>query len=35
MIKRSDRIDTSVAHPACRYTYWLGGKDNGAVAGRP
>ncbi|MDO3704431.1 SAM-dependent methyltransferase [Micromonospora sp. C28SCA-DRY-2] len=25
---RSDRIDTSVAHPARRYNYWLGGKDN-------
>jgi hypothetical protein len=24
----SDRIDTSVAHPARRYNYWLGGKDN-------
>jgi hypothetical protein len=23
-----DRIDTSVAHPARRYDYWLGGKDN-------
>jgi SAM-dependent methyltransferase len=23
-----DRIDTSVAHPARRYNYWLGGKDN-------
>ncbi|MGC4896668.1 SAM-dependent methyltransferase [Micromonospora sp. DT31] len=22
------RIDTSVAHPARRYNYWLGGKDN-------
>jgi S-adenosyl methyltransferase len=25
------RIDTSVAHPARRYNYWLGGKDNFAV----
>ncbi|WP_406080727.1 SAM-dependent methyltransferase [Micromonospora sp. NBC_00858] len=24
----SDRIDTSVPHPARRYNYWLGGKDN-------
>ncbi|MFI6259953.1 SAM-dependent methyltransferase [Micromonospora zamorensis] len=24
----SDRIDTTVAHPARRYNYWLGGKDN-------
>jgi hypothetical protein len=23
-----DRIDTSVAHPARRYDYWLGGRDN-------
>ncbi|ASW54891.1 SAM-dependent methyltransferase [Plantactinospora sp. KBS50] len=23
-----DRIDTSVMHPARRYNYWLGGKDN-------
>ncbi|MER7166910.1 SAM-dependent methyltransferase [Micromonospora sp. NPDC000207] len=27
----SDRIDTTVAHPARRYNYWLGGKDNFAV----
>jgi hypothetical protein len=27
----SDRIDTSVAHPARRYNYWLGGKDNFAA----
>ncbi|WP_433342558.1 SAM-dependent methyltransferase [Micromonospora sp. CA-111912] len=27
-VHRSDRIDTSVAHPARRYNYWLGGKDN-------
>lgn len=26
-----DRIDTSVPHPARRYNYWLGGKDNFAV----
>jgi len=25
------RIDTSVAHPARRYNYWLGGKDNFAA----
>ncbi|GAA2351747.1 SAM-dependent methyltransferase [Dactylosporangium salmoneum] len=25
------RIDTTVAHPARRYNYWLGGKDNFAV----
>ena len=24
----SDRIDTTVPHPARRYNYWLGGKDN-------
>ncbi|CCH18114.1 SAM-dependent methyltransferase [Micromonospora lupini] len=24
----SDRIDTAVPHPARRYNYWLGGKDN-------
>jgi len=24
----ADRIDTSVVHPARRYNYWLGGKDN-------
>lgn len=24
----ADRIDTSVPHPARRYNYWLGGKDN-------
>ena len=24
----STRIDTSVAHPARRYNYWLGGKDH-------
>ncbi|WP_320065005.1 SAM-dependent methyltransferase [Micromonospora sp. RTGN7] len=27
----SDRLDTSVPHPARRYNYWLGGKDNFAV----
>jgi hypothetical protein len=27
----SPRIDTSVAHPARRYDYWLGGKDNFAA----
>jgi hypothetical protein len=27
----SARIDTSVAHPARRYDYWLGGKDNFAA----
>ncbi|MEV6930568.1 SAM-dependent methyltransferase [Dactylosporangium sp. NPDC051485] len=26
-----ERIDTSVAHPARRYNYWLGGKDNFAA----
>ncbi|WP_433300447.1 SAM-dependent methyltransferase [Actinoplanes sp. CA-030573] len=26
-----DRIDTSVAHPARRYNYWLGGKDHFAA----
>ncbi|MEU0571224.1 SAM-dependent methyltransferase [Nonomuraea sp. NPDC005983] len=28
---RTDRIDTSVAHPARVYDYWLGGKDNYAA----
>ncbi|TQS42902.1 SAM-dependent methyltransferase [Cryptosporangium phraense] len=28
---RGEEIDTSVAHPARRYDYWLGGKDNFAV----
>jgi S-adenosyl methyltransferase len=28
---RSDAIDTTVAHPARRYNYWLGGKDNFAA----
>jgi hypothetical protein len=27
----SSRLDTSVAHPARRYDYWLGGKDNFAA----
>lgn len=27
----SDRIDTTVPHPARRYDYWLGGKDNFAA----
>jgi SAM-dependent methyltransferase len=27
----SDRIDTSVPHPARRYNYWLGGKDHFAA----
>jgi hypothetical protein len=27
----SSRIDTSVPHPARRYNYWLGGKDNFAA----
>ncbi|MDG4768373.1 SAM-dependent methyltransferase [Solwaraspora sp. WMMD406] len=27
----SSRLDTSVPHPARRYNYWLGGKDNFAV----
>ncbi|MGC4805132.1 SAM-dependent methyltransferase [Micromonospora sp. DT233] len=27
----SDRLDASVPHPARRYNYWLGGKDNFAV----
>jgi S-adenosyl methyltransferase len=26
-----DRIDTTTAHPARRYNYWLGGKDNFAA----
>src|ERR1700754_80413 len=28
---RPDAIDTTVAHPARRYNYWLGGKDNFAA----
>src|SRR5215475_9635547 len=31
MTGMSDRFDTSVAHPARRYNYWLGGKDNFAA----
>jgi hypothetical protein len=27
----NDRFDTDVAHPARRYNYWLGGKDNFAA----
>ncbi|GIM97594.1 SAM-dependent methyltransferase [Paractinoplanes toevensis] len=27
----TDRFDTGVAHPARRYNYWLGGKDNFAA----
>ncbi|WP_432992733.1 SAM-dependent methyltransferase [Dactylosporangium sp. CA-233914] len=27
----SERIDTTTAHPARRYNYWLGGKDNFAA----
>ncbi|MEV5205851.1 SAM-dependent methyltransferase [Micromonospora sp. NPDC053740] len=27
----ADRIDTTTVHPARRYNYWLGGKDNFAV----
>jgi len=27
----SSRLDTSVPHPARRYDYWLGGKDNFAA----
>jgi hypothetical protein len=27
----SSGLDTSVVHPARRYNYWLGGKDNFAV----
>lgn len=29
--RATDRIDTTVVHPARRYNYWLGGKDNFAV----
>jgi hypothetical protein len=28
---QAGEIDTSVAHPARRYNYWLGGKDNFAA----
>lgn len=31
MTNDAPRIDTSVAHPARRYNYWLGGKDNFAA----
>src|SRR6185369_6165125 len=31
MTHDSHGIDTSVAHPARRYNYWLGGKDNFAA----
>src|SRR3954464_3106291 len=31
MRRMSDRFDTGVAHPARRYNYWLGGKDNFAA----
>ena len=31
MTHDSQRIDTTVAHPARRYNYWLGGKDNFAA----
>jgi hypothetical protein len=31
MSGRSAALDTSVAHPARRYNYWLGGKDNFAA----
>jgi len=31
MSGRSAALDTSVAHPARRYDYWLGGKDNFAA----
>src|SRR3954452_5409046 len=27
-VAESSRIDASVAHPARRYNYWLGGKDH-------
>ena len=27
----TDRFDSGVAHPARRYNYWLGGKDNFAA----
>ncbi|MDP9794944.1 hypothetical protein J2S43_003456 [Catenuloplanes nepalensis] len=27
----SDGFDTGVVHPARRYNYWLGGKDNFAA----
>jgi O-methyltransferase involved in polyketide biosynthesis len=31
MAAMTDRFDTGVAHPARRYNYWLGGKDNFAA----
>jgi hypothetical protein len=31
MMSPMDQLDTSVAHPARRYDYWLGGKDNFAA----
>jgi hypothetical protein len=31
MVDRVDRIDTTTPHPARRYNYWLGGKDNFAA----
>jgi hypothetical protein len=34
MSGRSAALDTSVTHPARRYDYWLGGKDNFAAGRR-
>src|SRR3954463_3374474 len=31
ILAMTDRFDTGVAHPARRYNYWLGGKDNFAA----
>nr|WP_245665925.1 SAM-dependent methyltransferase [Actinoplanes subtropicus] len=31
MAEAQERLDTSVPHPARRYNYWLGGKDNFAA----
>jgi hypothetical protein len=31
MSTMADKLDTGVAHPARRYNYWLGGKDNFAA----
>ncbi|GAA2476870.1 SAM-dependent methyltransferase [Winogradskya humida] len=31
MSSAADRFDTTIAHPARRYNYWLGGKDNFAA----
>jgi hypothetical protein len=31
MQNTNSRIDTTVAHPARRYNYWLGGSDNYAA----